>query len=362
MSVASKNPFALLNDDEGVSANAAPAETPAADAPKPNRKPSSTRGGRYYQRGGPKPAITSPPPAETEIKSPTGEKKNYNRGDRGDRPPRGDRGDRGGGDRGGGDRGEYRGRGRGRGGGGGRGRGERDPRPDRHSATGITDTAKKIGSGWGNANSEYKDETNAAKDALDGDAWGAPDKTAEGWGAEATNTEGVDVWADPPAAEGEAKEEKPADDDAGKKRRYEDEEDEGKMTLDEYRAKNATSEAVPKLELRKVADGASDLFKGAKQLTKDVDADNYFVGKQPKTQGAPKKLKEGKQYIEIEARFDHPPRGGRGRGRGGRGGREGGREGGGREGGYRNDRGGGGRGQQRQNEVNMEDTNAFPSL
>jgi hypothetical protein len=53
------------------------------------------------------------------------------------------------------------------------------------------------------------------------------------------------------------------------------------MTLDQYRAKTAAgeSEAIPKLELRKANEGTSELFKGAKQLVKDVDANNYFVGK-----------------------------------------------------------------------------------
>lgn len=78
---------------------------------------------------------------------------------------------------------------------------------------------------------------------------------------------------------------------------------------------------------------------------------------QTKAGGAPPKArKEGKQYIEIDARFDPPARGrGRGRGRGeGREGREG------RGGGYRGDRNS--RNQSQQQAVNMEDTNAFPAL
>lgn len=50
------------------------------------------------------------------------------------------------------------------------------------------------------------------------------------------------------------------------------------MTLDEWKAKNVSSE-VPKLEIRKITEGVSDLFKGAKQLTKDTEGDAYFVGK-----------------------------------------------------------------------------------
>jgi len=45
------------------------------EPPKPNRKPSTTRGGRYYQRGGPKPAISSTPAEGEGVTSPTGEKK-----------------------------------------------------------------------------------------------------------------------------------------------------------------------------------------------------------------------------------------------------------------------------------------------
>jgi len=130
------------------------------------------------------------------------------------------------------------------------------------------------------------------------------------------------------------------------------------MTLDEWRAKNAPSD-VPKLEIRKITEGVSDLFKGAKQLTKDTEGDAYFVGKQAKSSSAPKARKEGKQYIEIEARFEPPSRGGRGRGRGD-----------GKRGDFRGGRGGGGGGgggrnysqQQQQQGVDVGDTNAFPSL
>jgi hypothetical protein len=54
----------------------APAQaTPVVEAPKPNRKPQSTRGGRYYQRGGPKLAVTSPVVEGETPASPAGEKK-----------------------------------------------------------------------------------------------------------------------------------------------------------------------------------------------------------------------------------------------------------------------------------------------
>lgn len=356
MSVASKNPFALLNDAE-PEVTPAPV-TPVVEAPKPNRKPQSTRGGRYYQRGGPKLAVTSPVVEGEAPASPAGEKK-FNRGERGDRPFRGERGERG-------DRGRGRGgRGRGRG-------GDRDPRPDRHSTTGVTDSQKKVHQGWGGdrGDTELKDETNGANDASAGDNWGAP--ATEGWDApvEKAGDDAADPWADPaPAegAEGETKDDagKPAGDDEGRRRkRFEDEEDEGKMTLEEWRAKNAPAETVPKLEPRKIAEGSSEFFKDAKQLLKTEDND-YFAGK-PKATSAPRARKESKQFIEIDAHFDPPSRGGRGRG-GGRGGRGYGdsprgdrpeRGGRGGRGGY-----GGGRNQQQQQRgVDVDDATAFPSL
>ena len=102
------------------------------------------------------------------------------------------------------------------------------------------------------------------------------------------------------------------------------------MTLEEWRAKNAPAETVPKLEPRKIAEGSSEFFKDAKQLLKTEDND-YFAGKvrhacqrcllystnhfqQPKTTSAPRPRKETKQFIEIDAHFDPPSRGGRGRG------------------------------------------------
>lgn len=130
------------------------------------------------------------------------------------------------------------------------------------------------------------------------------------------------------------------------------------MTLEEYRAKHAPSESIPKLEPRTAAEGSNEYFKDAKQITKSED-NAYFVGKQAKTTSAPRARKEAKQYIEIDAHFDPPSRGGRG-GRGydsSRGDRP---ERGSRGGGYRG--GGGGGRQQQQRAVDVEDTNAFPSL
>jgi len=283
----------------------------------------------------------------------------------------------------------------------------RGPHPYLTDGFPKSDSQKKVHQGWGGdrGDTELKDETNGANDASAADPWGAtatgewenPTETAvDSWAAD-TKAGGdttdpwatgggdaaADPWANPTAAgaEGETKDdgEKPAGEEEGKRRkRFDDEEDEGKMTLEEWRAKNAPSDAIPKLEPRKIAEGSSEFFKGAQQLFK-TDND-YFVGKvrltrkaprpiqthfpQPKTASAPRQRKEAKQYIEIDARFDPPSRGGRGRG--GRGGRSYGdsprgdrpeRGGRGGRGGY----GGGGRNQQSK-EVDVEDTNAFPSL
>lgn len=87
-----------------------------------------------------------------------------------------------------------------------------------------------------------------------------------------------------PAENTETAEAKPAESGDKPRRKYvEEDEDDNKMTLDEYRAKNAESEVLPKLELRKAAEGTSEFFKNAVQLTKDVDANNYFVGKVSKS-------------------------------------------------------------------------------
>lgn len=166
------------------------------------------------------------------------------------------------------------------------------PSPFWHINQLRSDSHKKVHQGWGGdrGDTELKDETAGANDAAAGDAWGAP-ATTEGWDATAPTGEGwgapangggdapADPWAD--SAGGVESKDKAGDDEGRKRKKYDDEEDEGKMTLDEYRAKSAPaeSETIPKLELRKANEGASDLFEGARQLVKDVDADNYFVGK-----------------------------------------------------------------------------------
>lgn len=153
----------------------------------------------------------------------------------------------------------------------------------------LSDSQKKVHQGWGGdrGDTELKDETNGANDASAGDTWGAP--ATDGWDAPvekaAEGGDAADPWADPAggAAEGEAKGDgktpvAAGEDEGRRRKRFEDEEDEGKMTLEEYRAKHAPSESIPKLEPRKAADGSGEFFKDAKQLTKTDDND-YFVGK-----------------------------------------------------------------------------------
>jgi len=159
----------------------------------------------------------------------------------------------------------------------------------------LSDTQKKVHQGWGGdrGDTEYSAETQGAADASkeskeSGDAWGTGGGTTGGWdsGAPATTEGEADPWGAPAPAEtaevgwgddgakeGDAK---LPDGEGRPKRRYDDEEDDNKMTLGEYIKKKAPIETVPKLELRKVD---HDAFKDAVALKKDVDTANYFVGK-----------------------------------------------------------------------------------
>ncbi|KAI0778142.1 hypothetical protein BD413DRAFT_489718 [Trametes elegans] len=324
MSVASKNPFALLDEDASrpASPSAAPAKE-AAPAPAPTRGTqksrggSASRGGRYYQRGG---------------KSAPREKENGEAA-ADDAEPR-KRAD-----------GEGRGRGRGRGR-GDRGRGGRGRQFDRHSATGKTDSEKKIHQGWGGDEpvSELTAEAAAATDAAaEKNEWNNTGDAEAAWGtpaADATATEGA-------AAAGDKAE--------GRKPREprEPEEEDNTLTLDEYLKKKQSLDIVPKLEARKVDD--SDLKDAVILTKKDEDEDAYFVGKTKTTAPKQRSRKEDKVYIEIDARFERPSRGGRGRGeRGGERGTRGGRGRGGR--------GRAANGNNAPTNLNVDDETAFPSL
>ncbi|KAF5356212.1 hypothetical protein D9756_003797 [Leucocoprinus leucothites] len=309
MSVATKNPFAILDaeDSSRPSTPAAPSSKAAPQAPvastrgtQKTRGPAS-RGGKYYPRGGRSgPRDSNQPPAEEPVTE------NQRKSE---------------------------GRGRGRGNRGGPTRGGRRPF-DRHSQTGKTDSDKKVHQGWGGdeGTTELKAEEAAVSDAA----------------AEATPETPADD-AEPAAAD--------AQPEARPRREREPEEEDNTLTLDQYLAKQKETElALPKIEAtRQANEGADgDLWKDAVAITKNEDEESYFIGK---TKSAPKARtkKEEKVFIEIDGRFDRPERGGRGRGRGaGDRGRGTGR---GR---------GGPRGGPRQNgtpgNLNVDDQTAFPSL
>lgn len=333
MSVASKNPFALL-DAEDSSRPETPAASKAPAAPQPsapgasaNRNQQKTRGGpaarggKYYARGGGKQGPRDSAPVNEDTPVPEGKKFEGGRGGRGGARGRGARG---------------------RGG----------QRFDRHSQTGRTDSQKKVHQGWGGdeASTELKAEEGAVADAA------ADSGAAAEWGADAAAPAD---WAAPtdgdaavPAAEGDAKPE-------GRPRRErEPEEEDNTLTLDQYLAQQKEKDTViPKLQgTRQANEGQDDAFKDAVALTKNEEEEAYFAGK---TKSAPKAKakKEEKVYLEIDARFERPDRGGRGRGRGGDRGGDRGRGGG--------ERRGRGARPPRQNGAptpNVDDQNAFPSL
>lgn len=329
MSVATKNPFAILSEEsfpEAAPKTAAKTATPAAAPAKDNQKKGpSTRGGRYYQRGGgTKPANRDPvPEGGAGGDALYGGPKKYD--------------------------GQIRGRGRGRGRGdpmGGRGgRGERRAF-DRHSQTAKTDSEKKLHQGWGgdDGEQERKDEVAAGNDAAKEAAWGGENTDADAWGSA-------------PTGEGQVAEGGAEGGGEGRRREREPEEEDNTLTLDEYIAQQKEKENLPKIEAtRKANEGDDSVFSGAKQLKKgDEDEESYFAGK---GKAAPKARAEKKEkvFLEFDARFERPQRGGRGRG-----GDRGGDRGIPRAGGPRG-RGGPYRGGRNNAAVDVDDERAFPSL
>lgn len=332
MSVATKNPFALL-DAEGASRSSSPTPAQAPPAPpapaRSNQKPRggpAARGGKYYARGG-KPAPKDANPNQNGIEEPVvadGQKRFENRG-------------------------------RGRGGARGAPRGGRRPF-DKHSQTGKTDSDKKIQQSWGGADgeTELKNEQAASADAaVEGNEWAADTAAAASdwntpaadWSAPAAGTDAA------PAAEGDKPEGRP-------RREREPEEEDNTLTLDQYLAQQKEKEsAIPKIAATRQANEGADanIWKDVVALEKN-EGDAYFVGK---SKSAPKARakKEEKVFLEIDARFERPDRGGRGRG--GRGGDRGGDRA----------RGAGrGRGAARGSRpgnpaaINVDDESAFPSL
>ncbi|KAJ7225473.1 hypothetical protein GGX14DRAFT_539526 [Mycena pura] len=356
MSVATKNPFALLEAEDASRSSSpvpapAPAAAPAAPAPARGAQKSkggpAARGGKYYARGGAKSAVRA------EDLSGTG---NLNQNGVEDSPT------------------DKRFDARGRGRGGSRGsRGGRGRQFDKHSQTGKVDTEKRVNQGWGadEGSAELKAEQGAVNDAnaeaaAPAGEWGAPAADAGDWSSPAA---GAADW-NSPAAAGDAGDAAPAatadgtnaERDSRPRREREPEEEDNTLTLDQYLAqqKEKESSVVPKLEgIRKANEGADgNIWKDAVALEKSEE-DTYFVGK---SRAAPKvrAKKEEKVFLEIDARFERP----RGGGRGGRGGDE---RGGRARGGRGHDRGRaaaprGGRSAASAPTVDVGDERAFPSL
>jgi len=342
MSVASKNLFALLDEEsQDISSPPVQKQDSSAEPAAPNKSSNqqrgrgpASRGGRYYQRG-------------AKSATPAGQAENVE--ENGSSEPRKRR------------EGDQRGRGRGgrgRGRGGGRGR-----EFDRHSGT-LPDSEKRVHQGWGgdDGERELKNEQEAVADAIAasgaGDTnWAAEPTTAEAdWTETGAGDQQGDDWSAPPVAADTVatSENKEAAREPRRRRDQEDEEEDNTVTLDQYLAqKKQSSTELPKLEgIRKANEGSDEsLWKNAVHNGKANEEEHYFVGKQHGKSGKAKAKKAEKEFIEIEARFERPSRGGRGRGRGG------------------DERRGRGRGGNRNTgrnagttDVNVADESAFPSL
>lgn len=356
MSVATRNPFAIL-DAEDSSRPSTPAPKPLEQSPPPpasrpaqrGRGGPASRAGKYYQRGGkggPRDPQSTNPGEESTPGALDGAKKKFDGEARG--------------------RGRGKGRGAGSGGGGARNTAGGRGRPfDRHSQTGKTDSDKKVHQSWGGDDgpAELKTEQAATNDATEEKAavndWGTNDDTPadDPWGAPSADAAPADdPWATSavPVVEGD----KPSEREARPRREREPEEEDNTLTLDQYLAQKKDQDAsvVPKLEGRKANEGADDsLWKDVVQLKKGDDEQAYFAGK-GKAPPKPRAKKEEKVFLEIDAHFERPSRGGRGA-RGGDRGDRGGRGGRGGRAPYRSGRPNGAA-----QVVNVDDTTAFPSL
>ncbi|SPO24483.1 related to RAY38 protein [Ustilago trichophora] len=281
MSVANRNPFAILGDDgEDVAApRAAPAQAAApAAAPQPQR---NIPGAGNQRRGG---ARNGAPRAERGADAAVeGEQQKDARGGRARN-------------------GESRGR-------GGRGHGRGAPRGrafDRHSQTDRVDSQKAVAQGWGGED---------GKKELDAEQKAEADAQAEG-------AEGAAAAATPVEAEKVA-----------------EEEEDKTMTLDQYLAAKAGKKL--NIESKAPREVASDESAWSKLTKHEKEEADYFAS--TKTQKTKTRTqKEGKQLLDIEQTFNQPAvqRSGRGGGRGGaRGGAPRGERGAGRGRGGRGGRG-----------------------
>ncbi|KAI9775910.1 MAG: hypothetical protein M1839_000699 [Geoglossum umbratile] len=343
--VASKNPYDLLGNDPEEDSDRDP-EPPTKAVEKtlprtagrkvPEAAPSAprARGGR---RGG---GFTGNEEAfrDRTAGSTNNRAKSTDDGQRQERHP----------DRVGGGRGAYEGRGRGRG-----GRGSRGVRDDRHSRTAVVDSEKQINQGWGapKGDAEWNDEQAGEAIAKAEEKIDSGEGEGEGTAADAVKEE--------PAAAAEP----------------EPEPEDNTKSYSEYLAELAEK----KMQLggappaRKPNEGSKQDKKWAKakELKKDEEEDTYIAGAGGKAKR--ERQRKEKAILEIDQRYVEPSRGNREGGRGGRGrgegrgdfrggdrGRGGGRGRGEGRGDFRGGRGGPRGGGSTQ--VNVADTDAFPSL
>lgn len=255
MSVANRNPFAILGDDgEDV---AAPKAAPKAAAPAAAAQPQRNIPGAGNQRRGP--AKNSAPRAPAADAA-EGEQQKDARSGR-----------------------ARNGESRGRGGRGGRGRGAPRGRAfDRHSQTDRVDSQKQVAQGWGGEDGEKE---------LDAEQKAEADAKAEG----------ADAAAAAPAAEAE---------------KVPEEEEDKTMTLDQYLAAQAGKKLnIESKAPREVASDESAWSKLTKHQKEEAD---YFASTKTQ-KAKTRTQKEGKQVLEIEQTFNQPAvqRGGRGGARGG---------------------------------------------
>jgi len=299
MSVASANPFNLLEQQEEEEDQSQTMSAPLKDivrtgtsskktdqAPGEEReaRPRGGRGGRGAGRGGRGRGRREG--NETAFRDrEAGTDKNHEKStgdeDGGERPPRGARG--------GGAR-------------GGRGRGRVF---DRHSQTGRIDTGKQVNQGWGAPENEWGDETAATAIAqADQTEAAAPDEAP----ASRNDNQGGGGGEDPAARAEPAPEAEP---------------EENTKSLDEYLAEQA--EKLSSLgslpEARKPNEGNADRW-GDAQAIERGDNTSYFGGK-PREGPHRQRTRKEKQVVEITPlptpRPQRDGRGGRGGGRGGRG-------------------------------------------
>lgn len=321
MSVASRNAFALLGDEDGAPAAVSPAVKKEIAAAAPKRTVVGLNTNRNGARGA------------SEAKGNARAAGGAGEGDQ-EAPQRDSRSSRGAA-RGG--RGEGRG---GRGGRGAGGRGGRGRQFDRHSATGKEDSHKKVEQGWGGDDAKRELD---AEDGAKADAAAEEDTTGEaGDKKEAPKANGA-----PPVE----KELAPVE-----------EEKDNTKTLDEYLAEQAAKRAQIGA-LKEARPAETDAKALGTKMEKQSDED-YF--KAQKERSNRQRERKEKQILEIEQSFNAPPAASRGAGRGGRGsgrgrGGERGRGFGGERGAGRG-RGGRGRGGSAGANINLSDSAAFPTL